>query len=282
MAALSPDLVPSAAGSLVPADAPSAAGSSAAAEAEALHLLLSGGTLLPSPRRVSRDGAGARLLAEEYAVDAARVSVRAMMNTTIDGAIAGADGTSGPLRNPDDSFAFGVLRALTDVVVAGAATVRTEDYRRPRGRGDLLEPSRRPAGAARPALAVWTSSGELPESVEADWPTFALCPPGRAAAVRDRSGLPADQVLAVSSGREAIAALAALGMRAIQLEGGPSRLGALVAEGVVDELCFSTTHRTVGGPSPRVLDAPAHDAGWALRSLLVGKHATLARYARTR
>src|SRR5690625_4947420 len=92
-------------------------------------------------------------LAELYAFPREATWVRAMMNTTVDGAVTGADGTSGSLRNPDDSLVFGVLRALADVVLVGASTVRSEDYRRPQGRADLLSPSRRPGGGRRPALA---------------------------------------------------------------------------------------------------------------------------------
>lgn len=245
-----------------------------------LHLLWREGAPMPEPRPVSQDAAGAALLAELYAVPADRVTVRAMMNTTVDGAVAGADGTSGSLRNPDDSFLFGVLRALADVVVVGSQTVRCEDYRRPRGRSDLLEPSLRPAGAPRPALAIWTTSGDLPATIEADWPTYLLCPPSRREQVQERSGMPPEHVIAVADEREALAALVARGFRGIQAEGGPSALGRLASRGLLDELCFSVSHRTVGGPSPRVIDGPAHEQHWQLESLLVGTAATLTRYRR--
>lgn len=249
-----------------------------------MHLLLREGAVLPSPVPVALDPAGARLLAELYAVPvpAGRVHVRAMMNSTVDGAVAGADGTSGSLRNPEDSFVFSVLRALTDVVLVGARTVRVEDYRRPQGRSDLLVPSRRPGGRGRPALAVWSRSGDLPDSIEADQPTFLITGSGTAARAARRAALPADQVIVADTPAQALAGLAERGLRAVQAEGGPSSLGRLAAAGLLDELCLSTTHRSVGGPSSRVLRGAAHEQDWELGSLLVGRHATISRYQRAR
>ena len=248
-----------------------------------MHLLLRDRTLLPSPVPVPADAEGARALAALYAapqLPPGAVHVRAMMTTTIDGAIAGADGTSGSLHDPDDSFLFSVLRALADVVLVGASTVRAEDYRSVRGREDLLRPSLRPGGAPRPALAIWSRSGELPDYVDPDQPTYLLTPSAGAGEAAERSGLPAAQVLAADSPQEAVEALAARGMRLIQAEGGPSALARLAEAELLDELCFTTAHRTVGGPSPRVLDGAAHETRWTLESLLLGEGATLSRYRR--
>lgn len=246
-----------------------------------MHLLLRDGSPVGAPSAITPNADGARRLAELYAPPGDRVHVRAMMNTTVDGAVTGADRTSGTLRNPEDSFVFGVLRALTDVVLVGAATVRAEDYRRPQGRRDLLVPSRRPARGDRPALAIWSTSGELPASLEANWPTYLIAPPHAAATAGRRAGLPADQVITASTAAEAVAALASKGYRAIQAEGGPASLARLAAEGLLDELCFSVTHRTVGGSSPRVMEGTAHDQTWRLDSLISGQHATITRYLRT-
>ncbi len=248
-----------------------------------MHLLLRDGAPLPSPVPVPADAEGARALAALYAapqLPPGAVHVRAMMTTTIDGAVAGADRTSGSLHDPDDSFLFSVLRALADVVLVGASTVRAEDYRSVRGREDLLRPSLRPGGAPRPALAIWSRSGELPDYLDPDQPTYLLTPSAGAGEAAERSGLPAAQVLAADSPQEAVEALAARGMRLIQAEGGPSALARLAEAELLDELCFTTAHRTVGGPSPRVLDGAAHETRWTLESLLLGEGATLSRYRR--
>lgn len=249
-------------------------------EESAVHLLLREGAPVSAPSAIPPTSDGAQALAALYALPSDRVHVRAMMNTTVDGAVTGADGTSGTLRNPDDSFVFGVLRALTDVVLVGAATVRAEDYRRPQGRRDLLVPSHRPAGGDRPALAIWSASGELPATIDADWPTYLIAPPHRAAAAGRRARIPADQVIAASTATEAVVALAEKGYRGIQAEGGPASLARLAAEGLLDELCFSVTHRTVGGSSLRVMAGLDHDQAWRLDSLISGQHATITRYLR--
>src|SRR5699024_9034724 len=144
----------------------------------------------------------------------------------------------------------------------GAATVRAEDYRRPLGHRDLLTPSRRPAGGSRPALAVLTRSGQLPGTIEADRPTYLITPPGRADRVAARSGVPAEQVITAATAGEAVRALAARGHRGLQAEGGPATLGRLATAGLLDELCLSTSHRTVGGPGPRAMSGPRHDQQW--------------------
>src|SRR5690606_19922228 len=146
----------------------------------------------------------------------------------------------------------------------------------------LLRPSLRPGGAPRPALAIWSRSGELPDYLDPDQPTYLLTPSAGAKDAARRSGLPAAQVLAADSPQEAVEALAARGLRLIQAEGGPSALARLAEAELLDELCFTTAHRTVGGPSPRVLDGAAHETRWTLESLLLGEGATLSRYRRAR
>lgn len=243
-----------------------------------MHLVLRDGSpCAPSP--IARDEEGARALAELYAFGD-DVTVRAMMNTTVDGAVAGADGRSGSIGTADDMFLLGVLRALADVILVGAGTVRAEDYSRPRGRRELREPSRRPGGGALPALAIMTSTGELPGGIEPDWPTLLICPRAAVGTVAARSGWTAEQVIEADSPREIVDALSARGHRGIQLEGGPSALGRFARAGMLDEICCSTSHRTVGGPAARMIDGPLHDRAWSLRSLLVGADTHAARYSR--
>lgn len=245
-----------------------------------LQLVRRDGALLPRPLRIDDDAAGARALAELYAPPAGRTSVRAMMNTTIDGSVTGADGTSGPLRNPDDSLVFGVLRALADVVLVGAGTVRAEDYTHPAEDAHLTGGGHRPGGARTPVLAVLSTTGELPEGLDEHWPLLLLTPPTGLDAARERSGLPAEQVLPAAGAVEALDVLAGRGLLAIQAEGGPGTLGTLAAAGRLDELCFSVTARTVGGSSPHVIDGAPRDQRWTLDSLLLGEEAMIPRWRR--
>jgi len=50
--------------------------------------------------------------------------------------------------------------------------------------------------------------------------------------------------------------LAARGMPRILTEGGPSLLGQLVAEGVLDELCLALSPRLAGAGAPRIVTGP--------------------------
>ena len=245
-----------------------------------MHLLYSHAAPLPTPEQIARDEAGAARLAQLYRPPQDRLSVRAMMNTTVDGAIAGADGTSGSISHPVDSFLFGVLRALTDVVVVGAETVRREDYRRPGGRADLRAQRLRPSGEEFPAVAVMTRSGDIPEEIEAHWPTYIVTPEENADAVRARTHLPTDHVIAADTVRAMLDAFCARGFRAVQAEGGPHQISRFLDEDALDELCFTQTHITVGGPSPRVTDGPAVLREWQLETLIVADGATLQRYRR--
>lgn len=185
-------------------------------------------------------------------------SVRANMIATLDGAATGPDRVTGSINGPADLRVFTALRALADVVLVGAGTVRQERYReldlpsavaatrRAHGRGD------------RPALAVVTRSGDVPGALlDAERPplvvTCATSP--RVGELRDRLG--DGLVVAGRSAvdlRGALAALAERGLTAVLTEGGPTLLGQLVSLGLVDELFLTWSPTVVGGPAPRVLD----------------------------
>ncbi|WP_058233866.1 dihydrofolate reductase family protein [Devriesea agamarum] len=243
-----------------------------------MHLLVRDRQVLEPAVSISRDDHGARQLAELYRFPVDQVRVRAMMNATLDGAVAGEDGTSGSIHCAEDSFVFGVLRALCDVLLVGAHTVRVEDYRRPTGRRAVRELSWRPTGSELPALAIMTRTGDLPPSLGWDWPTYLIVPSAEVSAVRHRTGAPAEQVLAADTPQQAIRALIDRGYRGIQCEGGPSLLGRLAAAQVLDELCLTTTHRTVSGSGSRLMTGEHHSASWELTSLIVGAEASIARY----
>ena len=58
--------------------------------------------------------------------------LRANMISSLDGAATGPDGLTGSINGPADLRVFTTLRALADVVVVGAGTVRAEGYGQPR------------------------------------------------------------------------------------------------------------------------------------------------------
>ncbi|WP_329173761.1 pyrimidine reductase family protein [Streptomyces sp. NBC_01477] len=221
-------------------------------------------------------------LAAAYAYPAPREKdrpyLRANMVASLDGA-AHADGKSAPLSSPADMRIFGTLRALADVIVVGAETVRQEGYRPAKARKDFAEQR---AGEGRPpAAAIAVVSRRL--DLDFDAPLFrepltptivltgAAAPEQRLAAARAAGahvivapagegagtggGTPADAT-AVDPAR-AVAELAALGHTRLLHEGGPRLLAGFAAAGVVDELCLTVAPLLLGGDAPRIANGPA-------------------------
>lgn len=182
--------------------------------------------------------------------------LRVNMVTSLDGAATGADGVSGSIGSPADQEVFALLRALADVVVVGAGTVRAEGYT-PLAVASRWHTVRAELGLAPELpLVVVSRRGDLPEQVRVrDGSVLAAVPDSVAGIARAAVG--ADQVLVC--GRDTVdvpalvAALAEQGWHRPQLEGGPSLLGAALAAGVVDELALTIAPHLVGGPSGRIV-----------------------------
>jgi riboflavin biosynthesis pyrimidine reductase len=185
------------------------------------------------PATESRDLDGDELdawLADRYALGG-HEWLRLNLITALGGEITGPSGTSNDLADGIDRALLKVLRRLSDVVLVGAASVRAEGFRIPRGA----------------PLAVATVSGRLdghpfPASVEAGR-LLVLCPAsavpvalvsvGARATVVELPGDPvADPGLIVS-------ALHERGLRRITCEGGGGLASRLVATGLVDEFDHS-------------------------------------------
>jgi 5-amino-6-(5-phosphoribosylamino)uracil reductase len=190
--------------------------------------------------------------------------LRANMVSSLDGA-AHHGGRSEPLSGATDMRIFGVLRALADVVVVGAETVRLEGYR-PARRREAFAAARAAAGQApAAAIAVVSASLELdfglPLFTRPEVPTVlltgAMSPAGQRAAAEaagvrvivagDGAGVDPDRIKPE---------LAALGYTRLLTEGGPRLLGGLVAAGVLDELCLTLAPRVTSGLARRVTSGP--------------------------
>ncbi|GAA4624860.1 dihydrofolate reductase family protein [Cellulomonas oligotrophica] len=194
--------------------------------------------------------------------------VRANMVASVDGAAHGPDDRSGSLGSPADARVFAVLRALADVVLVGAGTVRAEGYRElpvPAGLRDV----RRALGLAPGiVLAVVTRSGRVPEEV-LDGPGDVLVVTGDGGAGQAVRAAGSDRVLHVPSTdhdgpdlARAVDALVARGLPHVLAEGGPRLLADLLGAGLVDELCLTTSPVVVGGTAPRVVaDGPWLEPG---------------------
>ncbi len=197
------------------------------------------------------DGPAGRSLEDWY--DGAGSSyLRAGFVVSTDGAIA-ADGSSRPLSCPADMAAFQALRAVSDAVVVGAGTARTEDYGpvrlRETGRAWRQEHGR----PGLPRLVVVSRSLDLDPTAQcfpADRSTVVVTCAVAPAAARERLAEVAEVVVAGERAVDlaaGVAALRDLGLSRLLCEGGPTLLGDLLVAGMVDELCLTLAPVLVGG-----------------------------------
>ncbi len=197
--------------------------------------------------------------------------LRANMIASVDGAATIA-GRAGPLGNSTDQRLLGLLRALSDVVIAGSGTVITESYGPARAREEYQH--LRQAAGQPPAPVMAVVSRELRLDFSAPYFAQALQPPlviTCAAAPGDRlmaAQQVADVVLAGDAKVEPtrmVRELEARGHRRLLCEGGPTLLAQLAAAGVLDEWCVTTSATVVGGVSPRILNGADVDPPSRLR-----------------
>jgi riboflavin biosynthesis pyrimidine reductase len=194
-------------------------------------------------------------LARLYQPPANRRWVRGQMIGTVDGAAHGPDGLSGSISGPADRRMFGLLRAVTDVVLVGASTVRAEGYGPMRVRPEYAALRTALGFAEPPRLAIVSASLDLPDKVLADPRTIVIAPadadPSALAALRERV-----DVLTAGTDRVALAdaldGLAERGLDRVQCEGGPTLLANLLAEDLVDELCVTVSPKLLTGEAPRL------------------------------
>ncbi|GAB97454.1 hypothetical protein KILIM_069_00220 [Kineosphaera limosa NBRC 100340] len=189
--------------------------------------------------------------------------LRSNMVSTLDGAARGSDGRSGSINTSADVAVFASLRAWSDAVIAGAATVRIEGYG-PVRTADEWAPARglRPP---HPTLVVVSGRAQVPAalldgSIEAHGGPVLLATtraagPDRLA--RARATLGVDGVLIAGGDRvdpaRLVAELTDRGYHRLLCEGGPHLLGDVVAAGALDEWCETLVPRLAGGDAPRIL-----------------------------
>ena len=208
------------------------------------------------------------------------VWVRANFATSLDGAITGPDGRSGSVNSAADHVVFELLRAVSDVVVVGAGTLRSEGYTALTVQ-DRWRTIRSEFGLSEvlPLVCV-SNSGEVPPRLrEAPMGTVLLATHTSSPGLADaRKLLGEQQVLVCGEGevddRRLVAALAERGWNRILTEGGPHLASSMVAAGVLDEVCLSLTPRVVGGSGPRMTTAGATPTGY-VPHVLVEEDGTL-------
>jgi riboflavin biosynthesis pyrimidine reductase len=195
---------------------------------------------------------------------AGRPHVAAVMVASLDGRAAVA-GSSRPLGGPHDLQLVLALRRRADALLVGPGTVRAEGY------GPL------------PCPAVLVS-----RSFELPWEAGLFRAPGQRVLVYTRAGAEppavaaAVEVVALTELRDVLADLRRRGVEHLLCEGGPTLNGALLAEGLLDELFLTlsplvtgddTAPGIVGGGA---LPAPAR---LALRSVATAEGELYLRYS---
>ncbi len=183
--------------------------------------------------------------------------LRVNMVSTVDGAATGSSGLTGSINNPADKRVFHLLRSMADAIVVGAGTARAEGY-----------------GPAVAPIALVTRAGRLPDKLRGasgGRVLLATCAtaPGLA---ESRRQLGDENVLVVGDDSVDLGAmrraLAGLGFRNLLSEGGPQLLGAMLAAGVVDELCVTIVPQAVAGNHLRITDGAGVDVPLELSTLL--------------
>jgi riboflavin biosynthesis pyrimidine reductase len=188
------------------------------------------------------------------------------MITSADGSAVDTAGvTSGGLGGPADKAVFAALRGIADVIVAGASTVITEDYgpSRPRSAIRALRLAR--GQAPTPRIAVVSASLSLDPDQrlfrEASPDTRPIVLTVERADPDKRAALEAVAEVHTAGGERvdwhrALQILrTAAGAGTVLCEGGPTTIGQLVLDDLVDELCMTLAPGLVAGPGPRLSQA---------------------------
>lgn len=157
------------------------------------------------------------------------------------------DQRSRRLSGPADRELFYALRERVDAVLVGTRTLAAEQYKRMLPAAERRE---RRLAAGRPAepLAVTIArSGRVPRDI----PLFHDAPDR--VLVFEGDGVPLDAVLRTLRRDH--------GVETLLCEGGPTLFGALLRDGLVDELFLTLAPMLVGGASgPAVVSGPPPEA----------------------
>ena len=184
---------------------------------------------------------------------------------SLDGAISGPGGLSGPLGTEADQQVFALARSMCDVVLVGAGTLRAEDYR----------PSSRP-------LAVVSRRLDLAHSLRvfADRGPEHVRPMlmSTAHAVRQAPTWLREQAELVVCGEDEVDVTAVLdqltgiGLTRVLCEGGPTLLADLLRLDLVDEILLTLSPRLVGGDPHLVYLPGGLDPAMRFRTAQVLEH----------
>jgi riboflavin biosynthesis pyrimidine reductase len=214
--------------------------------------------------------------------------VRMNFVSSADGAVT-LGGRSGALGGPTDRALMQVLRAMADVVLVGAGTVRAEGYGGVRVAADDVQWRRERGLDEQPALAVVSGGLHLDpgDAVFAEAVRRPVIVTTDAAAAA-RGGLFEPVATVMACGVDGVDlgmmldAFARRGWTQVLCEGGPHLFGALLQADLVDEVCVTLAPRFVGGDAGRIAQgAPEADRRFALGGVVTDDEGfAFLRYAR--
>jgi riboflavin biosynthesis pyrimidine reductase len=244
--------------------------------------------LWPDPAEI--DDVDALIAADARPAPPERPWLLVNMITSLDGSVA-VEGRSGALGRPADRTVFFALRAVADVVMAGAGTVRAEGYGPARPTASQRAARRARGQDEVPRIAVVTRGAQLDPGArlfaeDGPEPIVITCD----AAPADRRRALEEVAEVVVAGHDdvdltvALAELRGLGASVVTCEGGPHLNGDLVAADLVDEWALSVSPLLVGGSEGRAAigPAPAAPRGFELDRVLEGDGLLLGRWVRDR
>lgn len=244
--------------------------------------------LLPDPGPI--DDLAAFVAAEERPTPEDRPWLLVDMIASLDGAVT-VDGRSGGLAGPADKAMFTALRAVGDVILAGAGTVRAEGYGPPRPSAETRAARRARGQAEVPRLAVVSRSLELdvdaPMFTEADRPPFVLTCGQAPTDAMEALDKVAEVIVVGRATVDLSAAMAELrrrGVETITAEGGPHLNGDLLLADLIDEWALTIAPVLVGGDARRSTTGPVPPAPrpMHLARVLEDDGALLTRWVRER
>ncbi len=220
----------------------------------------------PIERIFERDGlprfALPKTLMTDYGGDfgLARPRLYANFVSSVDGVVAlpgvGESGGVVSGNSEPDRFVMGLLRAVADAVLIGAGTFRAgagdhwhPETAFPSARDAFAELRQRLGLRPQPILVVVTASGDIDPAQPALGDCLLVTTAQGEA--RLRGHLPSGARIMVSNegrfgGRPLLGILRAEGLQCILTEGGPSLVGQLLAEGLLDELFLTISPRLFG------------------------------------
>ncbi|HSJ28754.1 MAG TPA: dihydrofolate reductase family protein [Acidimicrobiia bacterium] len=222
-------------------------------------------------------------LADERPVRQERPWITMGMISSLDGS-ATLDGGSTALGGPPDRAVFRALRAVADVILVGASTVRSERYRSVRLPDRLVAWRRNQGLSEAPRLAIVSAQlGFDPtDSLLDSNPILVTCE-AAPSPERSRWASRGDVLVAGEERVDLDDAMRLLrtrfGTERVTLEGGPTLNGQMV--GQVDEISITLAPTVVAGDGPRIirglegvrsaaLDRVIHCDGFLLLRYLLG------------